>query len=207
MKNASPLPKEFLSWQVALRHHTMVARNGAPHVGVVPVVAVRRPGGQLGVSHHSIVCGLLPHERVLEAKTREFRNLYEGSIEAGARKVYDVGVEYLIDDYYASTDAFDPTSLTSLVPRECSLVEALRSDPTCSLIFNVFEISDPDALGNPRCTQVDCIVEILSEGEIFENVWWHNTLFHGKADEQVVLRFVHRRSWDNRFGGQVALRS
>ena len=38
-----PLPKEFLDWQVKLRRETMVERNGAPHIGVVPTVAVARP--------------------------------------------------------------------------------------------------------------------------------------------------------------------
>jgi hypothetical protein len=32
-------------------------------------------------------------------------------------------------------------------------------------------------------------------------VWWHNTLFHGKADHAVVVRFRHRRTLDTRFGG------
>ena len=52
----------------------------------------------------------------------------------------------------------------------------------------------------------DCEVEILSEGPVYDNVWWHNTLFHGMADEHVVLRFKHQRSWDTRFGGIQALR-
>ena len=55
---AKPLPKEFLSWQVALRHHTMHVRNGAPHIGVVPIVCAKRPGAHLGVVLHNVVCGL-----------------------------------------------------------------------------------------------------------------------------------------------------
>jgi len=88
---AEPLPKDFLGWQVALRHHTMVARNGSPHIGVVPVVLVKRPGTPLGVLGHSLVCGLLPHERLLDAKTREFRDLYESNVTEGARAVYRPG--------------------------------------------------------------------------------------------------------------------
>lgn len=28
-----------------------------------------------------------------------------------------------------------------------------------------------------------------------DNVWWHNTLFHGKQDRSVVVRFRHRASY------------
>ncbi|HPG27044.1 MAG: hypothetical protein H6748_04575 [Spirochaetaceae bacterium] len=207
MKGANPLPKEFLAWQVALRNHTMHERNGAPHIGVVPIVAVRRPGGWNGVSMHSIVCGLLPHERLLEARTGEFRGLYEAHVASGARAIYDAGIRYLSEGYYASSDDFDASSLTSLVPRDCALVDALRAEARCSLVFNVFETADPFDLGKPRCNQLDCLAEVLDRGPVYENVWWHNTLFHGKADEHVVLHFHHQRSWDNRFAGQQALRS
>jgi hypothetical protein len=70
----------------------------------------------------------------------------------------------------------------------------------------VFSADDPGTLGNPRCQQLDCIVDVLSQGPVFDNVWWHNTIFHGMADEHVVLRFKHQRSWDTRFGGLQALR-
>lgn len=203
---AQPLPKEFLNWQVALRLHTMKDRNGAPHIGVVPTVVVKRPGAHLGVVQHSIVCGLLPHPRLLEGKTEEFRSLYEDNIDGGARQVYDAGIEYLLD-YYTSADDFDPGTVTSLVPEDCALVDALKADPHCSLIFNVFNTDDPDSLGNPRCQQLDCEVEVLQSGPIYDNVWWHNTIFHGMADEHVVLRFKHQKSWDTRFGGLQALRS
>lgn len=203
--DARPLPKEFLSWQVALRLYTMTARNGAPHVGVVPTVTVKRPGAHLGVVQHSIVCGLLAHPRLLDAKTREFRALYEENIEGGARAVYDAGIAYLLD-YYVSSDDFDPGSITSLVPEDCPLVDALKADPRGSLTFNVFSTEDPDSVGNPRCTQIDCVVDVLDAGPVYENVWWHNTIFHGMADEHVVLHFKHQRSWDTRFGGIQALR-
>ena len=202
---ATPLPKEFLNWQVALRLFTMTDRKGAPHIGVVPTVTVKRPGAHLGVIQHSIVCGLLPHPRLLEAKTSEFRGLYEANIEEGARAVYDAGIQYLLD-YYDSSDDFDPGTITSLVPEDCALVDALKAEPKCTLSFNVFATEDPQTLGAPRCQQLDCEVEILSEGPVYDNVWWHNTLFHGMADEHVVLRFKHQRSWDTRFGGIQALR-
>jgi len=202
---AKPLPKEFLSWQVALRHHTMTKRNGAPHMGVVPLVCVKRPGAHLGVVLHNVVCGLLPNERVLDAKTREFRELYESNIRQGARAVYDAGIQYLLD-YYVSTDAFDAGSITSMVPNEGPLVDALRAEPRCSLVFNVFDTDAPDRLGNPRCNQIDCVVDVLESGPVYDNVWWHNTLFHGKADKSVVLHFKHERSWDTRFGTLSALK-
>lgn len=201
---SQPLPKEFLDWQVVLRHHTMVARNGAPHIGVVPTVMVKHPGVQLGVASHSIVCGLLPADRLLEAKTREFRTLYETYSPKGARQLYDQGIEYLLD-YYQSSSDFDPSSVTTLLPEDADLVKALRADPSCALVFNVFEPSEPREIGSPRCTQVEARAEVLSSGPVYDNVWWHNTLFHGPADEHVVIRFHHQRSWDTRFGGLQAL--
>lgn len=201
-----PLPKEFLSWQVSLRHHTMVARNGAPHIGVVPTVMVRHPGLGLGIASHSIVCGLLPHERLLEAKTREFRALYEAHADAGARRLYDQGIEYLLD-YYQSADDFDAASLTSLLPADTELTKALRADASCALVFNVFDPSEPVEIGAPRCVQIEARGEVLTEGPVYDNVWWHNTLFHGPADEHVVIHFTHTRSWDTRFGGLQALRA
>ena len=37
----------------------MFEDNGAPHAGVAPLVVVRQPGLALGVSTHSVICGLL----------------------------------------------------------------------------------------------------------------------------------------------------
>ena len=200
----NPLPREFLNWQVALRLHTMRERNGAPHVGVVPTVAVKRPGSHLGVVQHSIVSGLLPNRRVLAVRTEEFQSLYESHIAGGARAVYDKGVDYLLG-YYAECDDFDPGSITSLVPLDSPLVEALRAESKCSLVFNVFSTEDPGTLGQPRCLQIDCRVDVLSSGPVYDNVWWQNTIFQGMADEHVVLHFKHQRSWDTRFGGLQAL--
>lgn len=202
----TPLPKEFLHWQVVLRRHTMIARNGAPHIGVVPTVMVNHPGVQLGVVSHSIVCGLLPHPRLLEAKTHEFKTLYEENSGAGAKKLYDRGIDYLLD-YYQSSDDFDPESITSLLSKDSELVKALRVEPRCSLVFNVFEPSEPTEIGAPRCTQIDAVADVLTSGPVYDNVWWHNTLFHGPADEHVVLHFKHQRSWDTRFGGLQAMRA
>lgn len=201
-----PLPKEFLDWQVKLRRMTMLERNGAPHIGVVPTIAVARPEGSNGVVSHSVVCGLLPRPGLLEAKTSEFRETYEANIERGARAVYDAGIAMLVD-YYESSDDFDPGSLTTLLPKETPLVLALRGSPRCALVFNVFG-AGPEARGSvdvTRCTQIDARAEVLESGPVFDNVWWHNTLFHGMADDHAVVHFRHQRSWDTRFGGLVSL--
>lgn len=197
---AKPLPREFLEWQVALRRHTMIERSGAPHAGVAPLLTVRRPGSTLGVTTHSIICGILPAPGRLEEKTAEFRRLYEESIPKGAKKTYDRGIEYL-RSYYRNAEDFDPTSLSTLLGEDSPAVLALRADPRCSLVFYVFALADRTEVGRFRCLQLDCEAEVLSAGPVYDNVWWHNTLFHGKDEESVVVRFHHRRTLDTRFGG------
>lgn len=193
------LPPGFLEWQVRLREHTMRESNGAPHVGVAPLLSVRHPGVGLGVSTHSIICGILPAADRLEAKTREFRELYETYSAEGSKAVYDRGIEYL-KEYYRSPEEFDPTSLTTLVSRESGLVRSLRSESLCSLVFYVFDLKDRSELHRFRCMQLDCRAEIHESGPVYENVWWHNTLFHGPMDDAAVLRFRHLRSYDTKFG-------
>src|SRR5690349_25176013 len=100
-----PLPDEFIDWQIGLRRWTMTDRDGTPHIGVAPVLLVRRPGVGPGVTGHSIVCGLLPAEDVLERKTAEFQEIYESERAAGARAIYDRGIVYL-RDYYNDAAAF-----------------------------------------------------------------------------------------------------
>ncbi|MGH0028882.1 MAG: hypothetical protein ACQGVC_03760 [Myxococcota bacterium] len=194
-----PLPQEFLDWQVALRKRTMFESNGAPHAGVAPLVVVGQPGLSLGVSAHSVICGLLPRPDLLETKTREFRELYESHIEEGARSVYDRGIAYL-KTYYDDTAAFDTGTITTLLPRKLPLVDALRAEPACALVFYVFDLVDKSETGRFRCLHLDCSAEVLGSGPVYDNVWWHNTLFHGPADEHVVVRFRHRGTWDTRFG-------
>jgi hypothetical protein len=194
-----PLPREFLEWQVLLRRHTMEVRNGAPHAGVAPLVTVRRPGPGPGFVSSSVICGLLPHPRLLEAKTREFRALYESSIAEGARVVYDRGIRYLLD-YYRSADDFDPESITTLLPKKSALVDALRAEPRCGLVFYVFDLSDRSEVGRFRCLHLDAHAEVLESGPVYDNVWWHNTLFHGAADDHVVIHFRHQATFDTRFG-------
>ena len=194
-----PLPQAFLEWQVALRKRTMLEDNGAPHAGVAPLVVVRQPGLALGVSAHSIICGLLPRQDMLAAKTAEFRELYESGIGEGARVVYDRGIEYL-KPYYEDADDFDPHSVTTLLPRKLPLVDALRAESRCALLFYVFDLMDRSEEGRFRSLHLDCEAAVLDGGEVYDNVWWHNTLFHGPADEHVVVHFRHRRSWDTRFG-------
>jgi len=200
---ATPLPAEFLDWQVALRARTMEADNGTPHVGVAPIVSVVAPGSP-GWTSHSIICGLLPAAEQLERKTADFRALYEGAASLGAREVYDRGIEYL-KDYYRRSEDFDPATITTLLPQDSPVVRALGASPSCSLLFFVFQLGQAPALDRNRCTQLDCVAELHREGPVYDNVWWHNTLFHGPADDHVVVRFRHQRSFDTGFGQLEAL--
>jgi len=203
-KTAKPLPRPFLEWQVALRRHTMEARAGAPHVGVAPLVTVRRPGLGLGVVTHSVICGLLPRPDQLEAKTALFRSIYEDGIDKGARHVYDRGIEAMLD-YYASADDFDDESITTLLPGKGPLVDALRADGRCALVFYVFDLQSRDPIERLRCTHLEAVAEVLDSGPVYDNVWWHNTLFHGPADEHVVIHFRHQGAFDTCFGRLDAL--
>ncbi len=193
------LPKEFVDWQVALRRHTAEERRGAPHVGVAPLVTARRPGVDVGVVSHSVICGLLPRPDLLEEKTRDFRGMYEGQIAEGAKAVYDTGLEYL-KGYYTSSDDFDTESVTTLLPDDLPLIDALRADPRCALVFHVFDMEDRSEVGRLRCLQLNAVAEVLSEGPVYDNVWWHNALFHGFADGCVVVHFRHQSTFDTRFG-------
>jgi hypothetical protein len=202
---AKPLPEGFLDWQVKLRLHTMEERHGAPHAGVAPLVTTRRPGAALGVATHSIICGLLAEPGKLAERTKEFREIYEGLIASGARSVYDRGIEYM-KRYYRDASGFDATSVTTLLPKQAPLVEALRAEPESALLFYVFDLTDRSEIGRFRCLQLDCLAEVLEGGPVYENVWWHNALFHGLADDHVVIHFRHQRGWDTRFGALEALR-
>jgi hypothetical protein len=194
-----PLPPEFLEWQVKLRAWTMAERHGSPHAGVAPLLVVRQPGLGPGVTVHAIVCGLLPRADQLAEKTRDFRRLYEDHAEAGARAIYDAGIEYLKGYYQSATD-FDPASITTLLHRDAEAIRALRADPECALLFYVFELDDASEERRFRCLQVNCRAELHERGALFENVWWHNAVFHGKLDEQVMVRFAHQSTYDTAFG-------
>ena len=197
--NSTPLPIDFLRWQVELRRHTMIERKGSPHVGVAPLLSVRRPGRTPSVTTHSIICGLLPAPDQLAAKTEEFRRLYEESVPNGARVTYDRGIEYLTG-YYENIETFDTHSISTLLAEDSPAVLALKAEPRCSLIFYVFDLVDQSEIGRFRCLQLDCRAEVHAKGPVYDNVWWHNTLFHGKADGSVVIQFHHRRTYDTRFG-------
>ncbi|MGH0033463.1 MAG: hypothetical protein ACQGVK_00400 [Myxococcota bacterium] len=201
---STPMPADLLEWQVRLRDHTMHARNGAPHVGVAPLLSVRAPGSPSGCESYSIICGLLPREDLLEDRTRAFREIYEKHVEEGARTVYDHGVTYL-KNYYTDPGEFDPTSITTLLQKDLPVVEALRADPRCALVFYVFDLQARDELERLRTTQLDGEAEVLTEGPVYDNVWWHNTLFHGPADDHVIIHFRHRASLDTRFGRREVL--
>jgi hypothetical protein len=160
---------------------------------------VRQPGLGLGVSVHSVICGLLARPELLDAKTQEFRELYERHSPDGARRLYDEGIEYL-KRYYARAGDFDPHSVTTLLSKDAPVVQSLRADPRCSLVFYVFDLADKSEEGRFRCLQLDGHAETLESGPVYENVWWHNTLFHGPADDHVVVHFRHARTHDTRFG-------
>jgi hypothetical protein len=194
-----PLPAEFLAWQVALRRDTMEKRHGSPHAGVAPIVLARRPGTTLEVASHSIICGLLPRADRLAGKTEEWRKLYESGIGEGARAVYDRGIEQMRSGY-ASPEDFDPVSITTLLPAKLPLADALRGDPRCALVFYVFDLVDRSEIGKLRCLHLDAVAEVLTGGPVFDNVYWHNALFHGPVDDHVVVHFRHLATWDTRFG-------
>lgn len=195
----TPLPPEILDWQVRLRAWTVEKRRGAPHSGVVPLVLVAQPGIAPGFTAHSIVCGLLPRRDRLDQRTRELREIYESGIYDGAKSVFDRGLAYL-RNYYRSPEDFDPASITALVPAGCELVRALRAEPLCALVFHVFEVGTDAPGGAMRTQQLSMRAEVLGSGPVFDNVWFHHALFHGSADEHVVLCFRHRHSYDVRFG-------
>jgi hypothetical protein len=196
---AVPMPEDLLAWQIELRRHTMQERAGKPHVGVAPVLTVRTPGIGSGHSSHPIICGLLPAESILARKTEEFRRLYEENSERGARVVYDAGLAYL-EKYYERSEDFDPTSITTLLNEDLPVVQALQRDPECSLLFYVFDLEDKSRIGRFRCVEYHCRAELLRDGPVYDNVWWHNTLFHGPAEDQFVVRFRHRISYETAFG-------
>jgi hypothetical protein len=196
----------FLSWQVKLRAWTMAKQHGAPHAGVAPIVSVRRPGTALGVSNHSIICGLLPRRELLAAKTAEFRALYDRLSPEGARGLYDAGIAYLTS-YYADARDFDASSVTTLLHAKSPVVEALRAEPACSLLFYVFDLRDRSEIGAFRCWQLDCRAALHERGDVFDNVYWHNALFHGMEDDRVAVQFFHQRAWDTQFASFSALSS
>lgn len=206
MPQRHPLPSSFLNWQVKLRAWTMEKQHGAPHPGVAPLVSVRRPGAALGVSSHSLICGLLPRRELLAAKTAEFRALYDRLSPDGARTLYDAGIEYL-RAYYGDPRDFDASCVTTLLHAKSPVVEALRAEPACSLLFYVFDLRDRSEIGSFRCWQLDCRAELHERGEVFDNVYWHNALFHGLEEERVVVQFVHERAWNTQFGSFSALGS
>jgi hypothetical protein len=200
------LPMEFLEWQVELRRWTAEARNGSPHVGVAPLLIVRRSNASSGVTAHSIICGLLPHPDRLEAKTRQFRELYDAGLPEGARAIYDLGIEYL-KNYYDTPTAFDPTTVTTLLPEDAPAAIALRADPRCALVFHVFDLEETSEVGRLRCLHLNCTAELHTSGPVYENVLWHNALFHGLVTDHVVVRFRHLETFDTRFGGLEELRA
>jgi hypothetical protein len=195
----NPLPPDLLEWQVRLRRFTMHARNGSPHVGVAPVLCVAQPGLGPGVAMHNVICGLLPATHRLEASTQTFRTLYERHAAQGSRAIYDAGIAHLAGAYDDVAD-YDPSSITSLLPEKAPAVRALRATPRCALLFYVFDLDDRTEEGKFRCIQVNARAELHDSGPLYDNVWWHNALFHGKVDGHAMVHFRHESSFDTRFG-------
>src|SRR5690606_406008 len=117
----------------------------------------------------------------------------------GSKVLYDRGIAYF-STYYLDPATFDPSSISTLLRGEGDLVAALAAESRCQLLFYVFDLVDRSPLGRLRCLSVDCEAELLRSGPVFDNVWWHNALFHGPVDDAVVMRFHHRASYDSAFG-------
>ena len=128
------------------------------------------------------------------------REIYECHRAEGARAIYDAGLAYL-RTYYARAEEFDASSITTLLASDAPAVDALASQPRCGLVFHVFDVGDGAEEGGIRCLQLNCRAEILHSGLVYDNVWWHNALFHGAVSNHVVVRFHHREALDTRFGG------
>lgn len=197
-RNGIPLPEEFLRWQVDLRRHTMIERNGSPHPGVAPLLSVQWSGRKPAVTTHSIICGLLPAPELLAEKTAEFKQLYEETAP-DEKATYARGIDYL-KRYYREPSHFDPTSISSMLAGASPAIRALEAEPSCSLVFYVFDLADQTDIGRFRCLQLDCSAEIHRSGAVFDNVWWHNRLFHGDRADSVVLQFHHQGTFDTGFG-------
>ena len=188
---------------MTLRRWTMerAARRAARRRRAAGDGAPRRASA-LGVSAHSIICGLLPRPDLLAEKTREFRELYEDGIAEGARAVYDRGIEYL-KDYYADASGLRPErSITTLLAKKLPLVvDALRAES--ALRAGLLRVrparTAARSAASAACTST-AAPRCSSTGAVYDNVWWHNTLFHGPADDHVVVHFRHRATWDTRFG-------
>ena len=52
---------------------------------------------------------------------------------------------------------------------------------------------------------MNAIAELHERGALFDNVWWHYALFHGKVDGHVVVQFVHQSTYDTGFGALEAV--
>jgi len=193
------MPDSILAWQVELRRYTMEKRNGAPHAGVAPILTVSTPGVGHGITSHSIICGLLRREDQLSRSTAEFKAIYEQHVAEGARRIYDEGLEYM-KGYYTDPEDFDRSSITTLLPSDGVVVQALRAKAECSLLFYVFDLVDQSNVGKLRCIQMNGRAELHTVGPVYENVWWHNALFHGPVDGQTVVRFRHISSYETGFG-------
>ena len=199
-REGRPLPPEFLAWQVTLRLGRWSEQHGAPHAGVAPLVVVRPPGVALGASVHSIICGLLP--RPDAARREDARSSASSTRPASPRAPRRLRPRHRVPE---ATTTPTPSPSTPAQHHDAAapklpLVDALRAESRCALVFYVFDLRDRSEVGRFRCLHLDCRAEVLERGPVYDNVWWHNTLFHGPADDHVVVHFRHEASWDTRFG-------
>ena len=95
--------------------------------------------------------------------------------------------------------------MTTLLHKDSDVGAALRADAQCALVFYVFELDDTSEERRFRCLQLNCRAELHERGPIYDNVWWHNALFHGKLDDRVVVRFLHQSTYDTAFGALARL--
>jgi hypothetical protein len=80
------------------------------------------------------------------------------------------------------------------------VVQALKARAECSLLFYVFDLENRDGPGGMRCTQLNTRAELHTAGPVYDNVFWHNALFHGPVDGQTVVRFRNLSAFDTGFG-------
>ena len=185
-----PLPKEFLDWQVAPASlHTMTrAQRRAAHRGGADRRDRAASVAWASVwSSHSVVCGLLPHPRLLDGKTHEFERALRGRTsttvpEGRLRRRHRVPARLL----RLGTDDFDPGHHHhACSPKNCA-IWSTRCAPTRSCSARLQRIQrglDPDstlaACAARRSTAT--VRRSTRTAPVYDNVWWHNTLFHGNG--------------------------
>jgi hypothetical protein len=102
-----------------------------------------------------------------------------------------------VDDVIAT---FGPNTNFNGMAADTEHHGAPRGGLACALLFYVFDLDDKSEEGRFRCIQVNCTAELHERGALYDNVWWHYALFHGKVDGHVVVQFLHQSTYDTGFG-------